>query len=142
MRDGQRIVFFARKQPGNNPDGPPKLHVTSLLNKIESKQAAPLTEGDDRRRSSRRRGILGKWGDAQRLSPVYVHYAVARKRPPGFWEGDCPSRRDTETRQPIPETTLKTDTRRLGQTPSQAPRYFAVKIIISSTSSQTLTLYM
>lgn len=41
MRDGQRIVFFARKQPSNNPDGTPKLHVTSLLNKIESKQAAP-----------------------------------------------------------------------------------------------------
>jgi len=46
MRDGQRIVFFARKQSGNNPDGTPKLHVTSLLNKIESKQAAPQTEGD------------------------------------------------------------------------------------------------
>jgi len=47
MRDGQRIVFFARKQPGNNPDGTPKLHVTSLINKIESKQAVSLTEGDD-----------------------------------------------------------------------------------------------
>lgn len=46
MRDGQLIVFFARKQAGNNPDGTPKLHVTSLLNKIESKQAASQTEGD------------------------------------------------------------------------------------------------
>ena len=46
MRDSQRIVFFARKQPGNHPDGTPKLHVTSLLNKIESKQAAPRTAGE------------------------------------------------------------------------------------------------
>ena len=43
MREGQRIVFFARKQPGNNSDGTPKLHVTSLINGIESKQAAPQT---------------------------------------------------------------------------------------------------
>ena len=41
MREGQRIVFFARKQPSNNPDGTPKLHVTSLMNTIGSKQAAP-----------------------------------------------------------------------------------------------------
>ena len=46
MRDGQRIVFFARKQAGNNPDGTRQLHVTSLLNTIESKQAAPQTEGE------------------------------------------------------------------------------------------------
>jgi hypothetical protein len=41
MREGQRIVFFARKQPSNNPDGTPKLHVTSLMNTIGSKQAVP-----------------------------------------------------------------------------------------------------
>ncbi len=46
IRDGQRIVFFARKQGGNNPDGTPKLHVTSLIDIIGRKQAAPRAEGE------------------------------------------------------------------------------------------------
>jgi hypothetical protein len=45
MRDGQRIVFFARKQEDNNSDGTPKLHVTTLINRIESKQAS-LTDSE------------------------------------------------------------------------------------------------
>lgn len=46
LRDGQRIVFFARKQPGNNPDGTPKLLITSLLNKIEKELMPPLLMDD------------------------------------------------------------------------------------------------
>lgn len=45
IRDEQRIVFFARKQGGTNPDGTPKLQVTSLIDKIGRKQAVPPTDG-------------------------------------------------------------------------------------------------